>query len=247
MTPGSRRGFLALFGAMLALAVLPRVWPLLRGPGQAQPHPQVRGFSILDAGPVSSQIDPLAGIPDPDADRIAAAKIGDVCAALFRQQTVDGAVPVAFFTDINCPFCRAMERWLQEVPATEAAVTWHDLPLLGNTSVAAARAVAAAGLQGKADAMRARLHRTRFTPDPTYLRALAGSLDLDPDRLLAAMYGPQAEAGIAQSLGLSALFGFPGTPALVVGGAVAVGQRSREEFEQLLAAARNGEIPVPCG
>ena len=246
MKPGARRGFLALFGAMAALALLPRMWGAIRPVPPAQPHPLVPGFSLLDAGPVSARIDPFAGIPDPDADHIAPAAITDICAALFRQPAAPGAVPVAFFTDINCPYCREMESWLRELPADRATITWHDLPLLGNASVAAARAIAAAEVQGQDAALRARLHRTRFSPEPAYLAALAESLDLDAERLLDDMTRPEIEARIAESLGLSARFGLAGTPALVVGGAVAIGRQSPETVEALLAAAADGEIPQPC-
>lgn len=250
MTPGSRRGYLLLGGAAAAIALLPKLWGALRPLPPATPHPTVAGFSLVDAGPVSGGIDPLIGLAAPEAsaaDSIAPADIGhDVCAALFDAPTPGDGVPVAVFTDINCPYCRQMQRWLVEVPPAEAAITWHDLPLLGDASVAAARAIGAAGLQGAGPLMRERLHRTRFAPDPAFLTALAESIGLDAPRLLADMRSPAVEARIARSLGLAELFGLPGTPALVVGGAVAVGRREEAEFRDLLGAARDGTIPVPC-
>lgn len=245
----NRRGLLVFAAAGAVAVAAPRIWSSFAPPPSGTPIPGLPGFSRLDDSPVSGTVDPLAGIGAPDPDAIMPAPMPAagpaLCAALFRDGIVPGTVPVAFFTDINCPFCRVMERWLPDLDGTRAALTWHDLPLLGPTSRAAARAVAAAHLQGAGDAMRARLHRARLQPTPDYIRGLADGIGLDADRLLRDMTGAAVTARIAQSLGLFHGFRAAGTPTIVVGGTVAVGQRSEAVVAGLIdtAAARPDRLP----
>jgi len=238
----SRRG-LVVFAAIgaAALAAPPLLRRLTPLPG-LEPHPDLPGFRRLQAGAVTGAADPLAGLDGRRDDGIAPAAVADLCAALFRDGRMPGRVPVAFFTDINCPYCRVMEPWLEELGQGPAAVSVHDLPLLGPGSQAAARAIVAAGEQGAAAEMRARLHRTRFRADAGYIAALADGLGLDADRLLADMQAPATTARIAQSLGLAARLGIFGTPGLVSGDIVALGRRSRADLARILRAAG----PPPC-
>lgn len=243
----NRRGLLALGAGAALIAGLPRLWALMAPSTATVPHPDLPGFRILEAGSISGRIDPFAGIADPDLDKISTVLPQDLCAALFQTPRLPGAVQVAFFTDINCPYCRIMEGWIAKLPPTVAAVTWHDLPLLGPGSVAGARAIGAARLQGAEPALRARLHRTRFQPDAAYLTNLAGSLGVDAPRLLTDMQSPAIEARISESLGLATLFGIPGTPALVVGDTLAVGALAQKDFDDLLAQAATNPASAPCG
>lgn len=233
----NRRGFLVLGGAALILGGTPALWRRLRPAPGAAPHPHVPGFFQLEQGAVSGAFDPLIGLND--GPSVTPATITDPCKALFRTPA-QGRVPVAFFTDINCPYCRVMEPWIRDLDPARVAVTWHDLPLLGEASVAAARAIAAAELQGQDDAMRTRLHRTRFQPEPAYLTALSESLSLDAPHLLADMERPEVTARVANSLGLAGLFGIYGTPALVVGNTLAIGNRDKAGIDTLIANADPG-------
>ncbi|WP_193141135.1 MULTISPECIES: DsbA family protein [unclassified Meridianimarinicoccus] len=234
---GNRRGFLALGGAVALLAGAPALWRVFAPSLSAPPHPSVPGFFQLEQAAVTGAFDPLVGLQD--GPRIEAAEIPDICAALFRTPR-DGRVPLAFFTDINCTYCRTMEPWITALDPATVALTVHDLPLLGAGSVAAARAILAAEYQGASSAMRTRLHRTRFQPDPAYLTALAEGLGLDAPRLLQDMDRPEVTARIATSLGLAARFQIPGTPALVVGSVLAVGNRSKAEVQALIDQADIG-------
>lgn len=240
---GNRRGFLIL-GAAAAVIFgapsLPRLWQ--RGPALS-PHPSAPGFRQAGAAEISGAVNPFAGIDTPGPGAIAPAPVPDICAALYRDGSTSGRAQAAFFTDIACPFCRAMEPWIAALPPDVVEVTWHDLPLLGPPSIAAARAIAAAGRQGRASEMRARLTRTRFQPGEAYLTALAGSLDLDPARLIDDMASPEVEARVAETLGLAEVLRLPGTPAFATGDIVAVGRRDRGEIDALIAAAG----PPPCG
>ncbi|OSP56402.1 DsbA family protein [Pseudoruegeria sp. SK021] len=242
----NRRGVLALAAGAAFIVGLPQIWSRLKPAPRAQPHPTLPGFLVLDAGPISGGFDPFAGLIDPNADRILARQPQDVCTALFQTPLRPGAVPVAFFTDINCPYCREMENWLAGLSPDQVAVTWHDLPLLGPSSLAGARAIGAAKRQGAEAALRARLHRTRFQPDAAYLTALADGLGLDAPQMLADLTAPTVETRIAESLGLADAFGIAGTPALVVGRTLAVGNRTQQAFDSLVSDAWADRANWPC-
>lgn len=244
MRRSNRRGILVLAGSAAGLIALPRLWARLRPLPGATPHPDVPGFYVLDAGPVTSSADPFIGLDAP-GDTIPAARIDAPCAALFAQPIPAGRVPVAFFTDINCSYCREMEPHIAALPADKAAVTWHDLPLLGPASVIGARAIAAASLQGMGAALRQRMTRSRVQPDPSYLATLAEAAGLDADRLLADMNGPEVTAQLSTTMGLAALFGIYGTPALVVGRTLAIGARPMAQIEAMIAETPPGPTACP--
>jgi predicted DsbA family dithiol-disulfide isomerase len=106
--------------------------------------------------------------------------------------------------------------------------------------------VAAAHLQDAGNAMRARLHRARLQPTPDYIRSLADGIGLDADRLANDMDGPAVTARLAESLGLFYGFRAAGTPTLVVGGTLAVGQRSETFVKTLIDAAAAQPDQLPC-
>lgn len=235
-----RRGLLVfalLGGAMLAL---PR---LLSGRGtETVAHESAPGFRLLRTDAVSLRMDPFVGLDSAQADRPVSVVPGDLCAALFRDGRTPDRPQVAYFTDANCPQCRILDRWLKDVPESRAEITVHDLPLLGPSSVAAARAIGAAGLMDAEPQMRARLHRSRVSPNPAYLRQIAEGLNLDAGRLLANLERPEVDRRISESLGAAAQLGIPGTPALVIGDVVVIGRIEQAQFDRLIDRYQ----PAPC-
>ncbi|TDL90753.1 DsbA family protein [Meridianimarinicoccus aquatilis] len=243
----NRRGLLVFGAAAVAFLAAPRIWQRFALAPQGEPHPNVQGYLRLPDGAVTGA-DPFAGLTPPNPDAIVPTPMPPtgpaLCAALFRDGIKQGTVPVAFFTDVNCPFCRAMEQWLPHLPTDQVSLTWHDLPLLGPASEMAARAVAAAALQDAGDAMRARLNRAQIQPTVSYIAQVATGIGLDGDRLATDMTSPAVTARVAQSMGLANGFLVPGTPALIVGRTLAVGQRPEGEVKRLIgdAAARGNGV-----
>ena len=240
----------ALVGAGVAASLLlgPAAWRALREPALAfEPHPAVPGFRRIAAGGASrpaARFDGLIGLaepPNPAADAAREAVLRDPCAALFGGSVPSGAVPVASFSDYNCPYCRATTERLAAIEARSGGavrVRWHELPLLGEGSEAAARAALAADLQGAYPAMHARLMRARLVPTPAYLEEVARALDLDAGRLLADMASPAIEARLARSAASADAFRLAGTPAMVVGRTVAVGALDERTLERLIERER---------
>lgn len=211
-------------------------------------HPP--GFRRILSGKSSISHIPLVGL-ERDQDGAMKALVqqvsGNVCPALFGPalfgpgQLTGGTVPIASFSDYNCPYCRILTPILAKLESASDGgirIAWHELPLLGDQSVLASRAALAAKRQGAYVTFHARLMRAAFLKTPEYIQRLARDLGIDGDRLAADMQSPQIIAEIRQSVALSKIFGFIGTPALVVGNTVVQGQISERMLVRLIERER---------
>lgn len=206
------------------------------------------GFRALAAGTVSGAPDLLAGIS-------AAAPVVDApegvafCRALFGAPLrPEGVVPIAYFTDFRCPYCRILSTYLDAIEADRDAgvrIARHEWPILGEASEIAARATLAARTQGAGAAFHDRLMRSSFLPTPAYLRSIAGRVGVDANRLLHDMSGAAVDRALAETRRLAAILGFRGTPGLVVGRTVVTGAIGEAELRALVARERaDGPVPI---
>lgn len=182
----------------------------------------------------------LQGEPSPELAARSAEVLVETCAALFGEAVRDARLPIAYFSDFNCPYCRVLEGDLDDVLAAdpELRLVRHELPLLGRASMSAAKAVLAADLQGGYEVMKARLLRAGLITDAPYLRAVAGPLGIDADLLLADMEGPEVAQRLLTSLALGRTFGIVGTPALVIGRTLVFGAVSARIIRQVIGDER---------
>ena len=261
MSDRARRNLLWLGGIALAYGVLsggPRLMRRAFPPDfDFEPVPGLPGFRRIATGDVSAAaagspalIGLDAGVPDTvPAGMPPAALSADPCGALFGEASVGGDVPVAYFVDFRCVWCRVVTPMLlarAEGAQAPIRIAWHDLPLLGDSSRIAARAAIAAGLQGRAAEWHARVNGGRVVPSPAYLRRIAEEIGLDPDRLIADMQSPATDRRLAISRGLADLFDFYGTPALVVGRSAVLGRIDAADLDRLIALERAAG-KLPCG
>lgn len=232
-------GLLALAGWVYYLPKLPE---LFRDAPVTRPMPGLPSFLELQSKGAVSAVNPaFAGLsqqtaPEAWRDLVPGLRAAP-CDALFGPGAVKG-VPVAFFTDVQCPNCRLLESRLDAFErANPGAITVirHELPLLGPASVLGARAVLAAGLQGKAAAMARRLSRARLVADRGTLSALANSIGADPDRLLRDIDSRAVQSALDRDRALAELFGFYATPGIVVGRVAALGALSDSTLASLVA------------
>ena len=254
---GSWRSKLIALAVLVGVATLWQAVPWLRSLLPATLEMTARadppGFRELGGGAASSgAFDPFVGLSareaptgpviDPDSLR------ADLCGALFGGPPAPGVVPVAAFSDYYCPFCRVLTRTLAAIeaePDSGMTVTWHEWPLLGANSMLAARASLAAERQGAYAAFHAALSRGGFVATPAFLATVAERAGIDPDRLLADMDHPAVAESIARTTALARLFGFPGTPAMVVGRTVVVGEIDEATLRSLIDRER-ADGPVPA-
>ena len=204
-----------------------------------------RGFRHLKGGRTSVGIDPFVGLDRNQDAGMAGVVSGlkkELCVALFGSSQ-DGreGVPIASFSDYYCPYCRLLTPRLanlEQASKGEIQITWHELPLLGENSVLAARGALAAGQQGAYVAFHERLMRAAFLKTPEYIQQLALDLGIDGDRLAADMVSPEIQTQIQRSLALARILGLIGTPAIVVGNTVVQGQIDEHTLARLIERER---------
>ncbi len=228
-------------------------WPRLAqhvvGDFDFEPLDDPRGFRRIAAGETSAMPGPLFGLEAPDARERAlpeAAVRADLCGG----PPPSGVVPIASFSDYNCPFCRVLTERLSNLEDRSdggVRITWHEWPRLGPTSISAARAALAADMQGAYAAFHERLMHGRFVATPQYLTILARDIGVDGERLLSDMQSAAVSDRLRNTDAVARVFGFIGTPALVVGRTVVVGTVSEGVIAALVDRERRDGPPPVCG
>ncbi len=229
-----------------AWAIVARPWTWVMAPDLT--YQEIEGLapfrSLATGGEVSGGGDPSAAIFAGLNDRAATDPVleqslrDSLTEVLWGDWDGTGPVPVTYFTDINCPICRVLERRLAVLDGI--ALTTREYPIFGETSEQAARAILAAGRQGAAEAMRHRLQRAPMAATDAIVEGAARSLSLDLDQFAADLAGPQVAARLAEDRALAGIFQLPGTPALVVGRTRIVGLVALD----VLQAVVDAEHPV---
>ena len=233
------------FGVRSALRLLPSSF-------EFEPLDQPEGFRRITSGAISAGLDPFVGLERPDQSQPATPTnrlLTRLCSTLFSNRKSPNSVQIASFTDYNCPYCRVLNPILTSLDRNTSArvnVTWHEYPLLSDSSLVAARAALAAEKQGGYVEFNRRLMRARVVPNDVYIQRLAESVGLDAIQLKADQTSPHVEKRLSDAFGLANLFEIPGTPALVVGRTLVVGQISEARLLDLIELER--ELgPPPCG
>ena len=221
-------GAIAVTGWVIAAPRLAGVWSSRL---TYRDMPGLSPFRTLETtGNLSAANGMLLGIdgsrpPDPARAAQIAAVRADPCTALFGKQD-DTRLPIAFFSDFNCPNCRVLDAILTEYDAENRGiirVIRHELPLLGAASTIASKAVLAADRQGGYSAMHDRMMRARMVTDLNFVTSIAESVGLDGQRLVADMQTPEIETALDKAKAIADVFGFYGTPSTVIGRTVFLG------------------------
>jgi len=240
----SRRAF-ALGGfAVFAVGWTQVLWPrIARGIAPAPEFRAIRGLPgfrrVLWQGAMTGRPGPLVGLDEPAATWPAPIA-GDACAALFGAPP-EGRLGIALFTDYACPQCRALDPRIFDLVTRQGgdvAFHLHQLPLLGRPSERAAALTLAAGLQGAYIPFHKRLIGGVFSTAPAYLDAIAREMGLDKDKLMQDAKGPQVAQMIAQSRALAARLGVFGTPAVLIGRSLVLGNAHDGLLSQVVAMER---------
>lgn len=207
-----------------------------------EPMDSPAGYRFLKTGPVSLgggvPLFGLDGAPDTGLIEAREAVAQDLPGALF--EPADGAVPIAYFFDYQCPICRRLSPRLLALEGV--SISWHDLASLGKASETAARAAIAARAQGAYDAFHKRLMRARFQATDAYVATLSDSIGIDRAQFLADMNSPQTLARMWQSRALADVFGMAGTPGLVIGKSVIVGDISTRDLMTVIEQERREKV-----
>jgi protein-disulfide isomerase len=158
-----------------------------------------------------------------------------------------GDVTIVEFFDARCGFCKQLHPSLEALIRRDGniRVVMKDLPVLGPTSMQAARALLAAQRQGRYAALQDALLTLRGEPTEAVLRDLAQRVGLDWARLRREMDDPAIARQIEANMRLAQSLGIQGTPALVIAGAagpagatLVPGAVDLAQLERLVAEAR---------
>ncbi|MDG2406747.1 MAG: DsbA family protein [Paracoccaceae bacterium] len=151
-----------------------------------------------------------------------------------------GDVTVIEFFDYNCPYCKRAWAELNTVMAQDPGirVVLREWPILGEASVYAARASLAARKQGKYVLFHNALMSSKGRAQPATVMAIANSAGLDTAQLEVDMKSPEIDEHIETSMQLARALGFSGTPAYIIGDALAPGMVAADELQNMIAQAR---------
>lgn len=250
----SRRTILLAFAGIVAAIPVYRYGRAYLEPlPEFEPLGDPAGFRRISGGPSSTGYNPWVGL-DGSAERPALVSEpeirADICRALYGPPARQArTIPIASFSDYYCPYCRIQTRRLAALASElgdEIRVSWHELPLLGDTSILAAKAALAAKRQGAYVQFHERLMSSAFQATPEYLRAMAESIGVDHARLVADMNSEMILKEIDTSSTLSRIFGFIGTPAMVIGRTVIQGQVSDRTIRKIIAIERKEGWSAVC-
>jgi predicted DsbA family dithiol-disulfide isomerase len=252
---GTRRDLLTV-GAVIAAVglVTARPWTALRTPEpefrDLQGLPPLRRLSDGPAAPGGSATGAVfAGLDRPSAaEAQAMARLRAApCAALGLPWEVGAPLPVTYFTDIACPSCRRLEPALAALAETVPfRLVTREFPVFGARSEAAARAIIAAASLGAGEAMRLHLRTRPLPQDADGLTRLASALDLDPAAFLSAWTAPETAARLTEDRALARLLGLPGTPGLVLGRTLVIGNRPPDLLARVLDRELQDGPPPAC-
>lgn len=217
---------------------------------QFDPVNGLEGFRRLSTGSISAGSVLFVGLDGNKEDlSVEQALITqNPCASIFGSQVeTDDRLPIAVFSDYNCPYCAVLSERLIRLEESGAPIRmiWLELPLLGPRSERSAHAALAAAQQRKyIDAHRYLMTRV-LPPGPNGLRQMARDLDLDPDQLIADADSSVVAGELRRARALASVFGVVGTPTTVVGRTIVVGSITESELTQLVNLERS-EPALPC-
>ena len=203
------------------------------------------GFRDLVLDGASSQFDPLFGLQQAGSKQVQQ----QVCDALFRDPNSpavgnrDSEVQIVAFLDYRCPYCKKLTNILAKMQADNVRIVYKEWPILGDSSLLAARAALAADKQGKYLAFHARLMNSRLIPTATYIEEIAVALGLNQSELLTDMNSAATTLAIQHTSGLASALGLLGTPALVVGRSIVQGEITQSQLERLVENERHLQSP----
>lgn len=208
------------------------------------------GFRRLYGGPTTGGIDPLAGIgsrlPAP-AEPVSLDPFSP-CLALFGTKEWDAdRLSVAVFSDFNCPYCKGLETRLEKLVESGEAMRliWHEMPLLGESSLRSARAALAGRFLGVEQEARRYLWAHNLRPGTAALETMAETLDISAEVLAREVSSDRVRQTLAESMGLGSRMGVYGTPATVFGRTLVMGEINDADIRKLVRLELE-DGPIGC-
>ncbi|MGJ4964018.1 DsbA family protein [Bradyrhizobium sp. HKCCYLRH3061] len=156
-----------------------------------------------------------------------------------------GDIAIVEWFDYNCPYCRKLDPELQQVIHDDGKVRWvlKEWPILGPTSVVAARMALACKYQDKyARAHDALIGVSSKLTEPRIDELLAeAGVDIDRAKRDLAANAKAIDAMLARNDKQARGLRFRGTPSFIVGKFRVPGVLTMAQFEQVIADARKAK------
>jgi protein-disulfide isomerase len=154
----------------------------------------------------------------------------------------EGDVTIVEFFDYRCGYCKRSFEPLMDFVKKDGNVrlVLKEFPILGPSSLEAAKAAMAAKKQGRYMEMHAGLYAHKGDLDSAAIDAIAKKAGLDVAKMRKDMEDPAFADQVSRTYRLAEALGIDGTPAFVAGGAVFPGMADEERLEQMVANARGG-------
>lgn len=151
-------------------------------------------------------------------------------------------VTVVEFFDYNCGYCKRALGDIQKILQEDQNVrfVFREMPILGPSSVEAARWALAAHKQGKYFEYHAALMSHSGAKNESTLEKLAKDAGLDVAQMKKDAASEEVNALIEKGLSVSREIGVQGTPAFVVNGELVRGYVGLEGLKDLINRAREG-------
>ncbi len=155
-----------------------------------------------------------------------------------------GPITIVDFYDTSCMPCRAMNRRIERLLARDKQIRYVpiDMPILGWQSVLGAQALVAARLQGRFDAMQARLMSQARLPTLAVLKADAAQLGLDVPRFMRDITRPSTVAAVNATLQRGAALGVDEVPVVYIGQTRIPGAMGYQDLRFLVRHADQPEL-----
>ena len=152
----------------------------------------------------------------------------------------DASLTIYEFSDYNCGFCKRLFPTMMEVlaDAGDIKLIIKELPIVAESSLAAAQAGIAAQQQQKFPDFHEALMNWRGKTDESALLAAARTARLDISQWRSDMASPETARILQRNQQAAMALNLRGTPALVIGSQVIPGAAPKEQIMQAIAEAR---------
>jgi protein-disulfide isomerase len=151
-----------------------------------------------------------------------------------------GTIQIVEFFDYNCGFCKKAHEPVKELLKTEkdVKIIYKQLPILAESSRTAAKAVLAAGMQGKYVAMHDAVLDHKGSIDEPTLMSIAEKAGVNKDKMKKDMESPEVAAQLSASIELGNEIGARGTPTFIFGDKLVPGAMSLDEMKKIIEEMR---------
>ncbi len=151
-----------------------------------------------------------------------------------------GDVSLVEFFDYNCGYCKRVFPVVMELVKKDKDLRYviKEYPILGDSSIFAAKAALAAKMQDKYFEMHVGLMQTRGGLSKEKIMAIAEQVGLDTDKLEKDMASDEINQALQNNFILGQSLGISGTPAFIIGDEIIPGAIGLDQLEAKIDGVR---------